>query len=196
MNVGRRDPFVLALVGLFLGLAAGACAVVVRRFFAIDLVANVVAVSGAAAALFGLFAFARSFENADRTTWRARATFALLYATTSLLLSVVLCNWLHEQTLKSLADRSQRVVNALYAFRRDNETFPTKLDELVPRYLPAVPRPSMRGDPPYDYARDDRGRFELSVSLVGTGEGARLFYRSSTDYPPDVEVLRAWGFEE
>ncbi|MCE9594051.1 MAG: hypothetical protein K8S98_07655 [Planctomycetes bacterium] len=196
MSAGRRDPFVMALVGFFLGLGLGAISVVVRRFFAYEGVAHVVALSGGVAAAFGLVALMRSFRANERDTWRPRATFGLLYATISLLLSVVLCHWLHMQTLMSAADRSQKVVNALYAFRRDAENFPTKLDELVPRYLPELPRPSMRGDPPYEYARDEKGRFELSISLVGTGEGTRLFYRSSNDYPATATVVRAWGYEE
>lgn len=193
---GRRDALVLSLVGLAAGLGAGALAVVVRRFFATELVARLVAALGLASAAFGVFALARAFARGERERWRARAIPALVFATLALFLSVVVCDWLQAQTLKSLADRSQRLVDALYAYRREHQAFPERLEQLVPELLPALPRTSMRGDPPYEYARDPQGGFELWVDLRGTGEGERLFYRSAGDYPPQVEVLRAWGFEE
>ncbi len=193
---GRRDPWVMSLVGLFLGLGAGALAIVVRRFFATDVLADLVAGAGFAAAAFGLFSLVRSFAPSARALWRPRATAFLVFASLSLFLSVFVCGWLHTQTLKSLADRSQKVVDALYAYRRDHEAFPTALDELVPAYLPAIPPTAMRNDPTYSYQREPSGQFELSVDLKATGEGTRLFYRSGSDYPADVEVVRAWGFVE
>lgn len=191
-----RDAWVMSLFGLACGLVAGFVAIVVRRFFATDLVANVVALAGTGAALFGVGALVRSFARGRRATWRPRATAALLFAVVSLLLSVVVCGWLHTQTLKALADRSQKLVDALYAYRRDQSTFPERLDELVPAYLPRIPPTSMRNDPTYEYRREAADRFELWIDLRATGEGTRLFYRSASDYPPGTEVLRAWGFDD
>jgi hypothetical protein len=192
---GRRDAWVMALVGFSSGLTAGLIAIVVRRFFATDAVVDVVAAAGVAAAAFGAFALVRSFASGARALWRPRATAALLFATLSLFLSIVVCGWLHRQTLASLADRSQKVVDALYAFKRDRGEFPATLDALLAEHLAEIPRTAMRGDPTYAYVREAKDRFELSVDLHGTGEGSRLFYRSSSDYAPGVEVVRAWGFE-
>lgn len=191
-----RDAWVMSIFGLACGLLAGLVAVVTRRFFATELVADVVSFAGAGAAFFGVGALVRSFASGQAATWRPRATAALLFAVVSLFLSVVVCGWLHTQTLKALADRSQKLVDALYAYRRDQSTFPERLDELVPGYLPKLPPTSMRNDPPYEYRREAADRFELWIDLRATGEGTRLFYRSASDYPPDAEVLRAWGFDD
>jgi hypothetical protein len=62
------------------------------------------------------------------------------------------------------------MVASLELFRRETGRYPATLDELTPKFLPAVPHSVITGMRP-DYARVDAGHFRLSSA--GWSEGAK-----------------------
>lgn len=53
-------------------------------------------------------------------------------------------------------DRAARIVVALQLYRLDHKAYPEKLEELVPAYLPQLPRDLMVADGKFVYARKDK----------------------------------------
>jgi hypothetical protein len=70
--------------------------------------------------------------------------------------------------------RNLRVAFALAAFQRDHGRYPTRLDELAPKYLPDVPGDLFSGKA-LVYSHADKGYLLYSVGVNGKDEGGRSF---------------------
>jgi len=91
--------------------------------------------------------------------------------------------------LQTAADRCEQAqVNlhlafALAAYHRDNGNYPPKLEELVPKYMPAIPV-DLFSDKPLIYRLEGKGYLLYSVGPNGKDDGG-LFY---TDDPPGDDI--------
>jgi hypothetical protein len=68
--------------------------------------------------------------------------------------------------------RNQRLAFALAAYHRDHGRYPTKLDDLAPTYLAAVPN-DLFSEKPLIYRPADKGYLLYSVGVNGQDEGGR-----------------------
>ena len=64
-------------------------------------------------------------------------------------------NRLRMKAFAGLAERSRPLVEAIEAYAADRGEPPDKLEDLVPKYLPAVPGTGMRVYPKYEYIKKD-----------------------------------------
>jgi hypothetical protein len=80
--------------------------------------------------------------------------------------------------------RNLHVAFALAAYHRDNGRYPAKLDDLAPKYLPAVPDDLFAGKP-LVYRPSDKGYLFYSVGVNGKDDGGRSF-----DDDPPADDLR------
>lgn len=135
---GRGRPLTavgppLAVVGVAplagLGLA--------QRVFGADAL-ELGAIAGIAAAAYALVAQLRTRERGVAAAQGAmRATAGAL-----VILAIFLANWRAEAYQTGARDvTAQRLLDALEAFKREEGVYPDRLAELVPGYLPEVPRP-------------------------------------------------------
>lgn len=83
-----------------------------------------------------------------------------------------------EQTQANL-----HIALALAAYRADQKAYPARLEELVPKYLPAVPADLFSGKP-LVYAVEDDGYLLYSVGVNGVDEGGRW----RDDNPPGDDL--------
>ncbi|HVS39895.1 MAG TPA: hypothetical protein VMS17_30335, partial [Gemmataceae bacterium] len=79
--------------------------------------------------------------------------------------------------------RNVQIAFALAAYRRDHGSYPAKLDDLAPKYLPAVPNDIFSGGP-LVYHPSDKGYLFYSVGVNGRDEGGRSF----EDDPPGDDL--------
>jgi hypothetical protein len=68
--------------------------------------------------------------------------------------------------------RNEQIAFALAAYRRDHGDYPAKLDDLAPKYLPAVPDDLFSGGP-LIYRPSDKGYLFYSIGVNGFDEGGR-----------------------
>ncbi len=115
-----------------------------------------------------LWSMARTTERPMRLE-RAKLALITFSLVVGSVLSVVLDNWLAR-------GRAERVVAAVEQFQRELQRYPASLDELVPTYLPAVPRAK-------PLTLGQFGEFWYSPGSE-PGKGADKPFLSYTDLPP------------
>jgi hypothetical protein len=96
---------------------------------------------------------------ATRRIAETAAAFCAAYVVAGLL-GMIATDRARKYTFARLGSRSAGLVTAIHAFEVDHRRPPSSLHELVPGYLPAVPRTGMGAYPDYYYkyeARDDGG---------------------------------------
>jgi hypothetical protein len=73
------------------------------------------------------------------------------------------------------------VVAGLMAYKQDHGTYPATLEELVPQYLPAVPKPPL-GQQKWEYelTPDNAELFNLHVLRTSARSGAFFGYDITT----------------
>jgi hypothetical protein len=96
----------------------------------------------------------------------------------------------------SLERRNPELIKAIEAYAYENGTPPATLAQLVPDYLPAIPRTGIAVRPDYDYepkpglcgfARDRPSDWNLSVSIGGALIMHQVFYCPGS---------RTWNYEQ
>ena len=98
--------------------------------------------------------------------------------------------------MRSFAQRSQFLINAISSYERDHSAPPHSLEDLVPEYLPAVPNTDMMAYPEYCYHAGNEARehyadnpWALSVFTPGGGINFdMMLYFPKQNYPD-----RAYG---
>jgi hypothetical protein len=141
--------------------------------------------------------------------YRARAARVLVLAV-AVIVGTAVGMWLgpiHKmRRVREVASSAMPFVLAIQAFERGEGRPPQHLDELVPRYLPAIPSTGMRGNSEWRYIHgtDARAYGENSwVLLVHTsGPGLnfdQLMYFPNQDYPEfghggRIERMGAWAY--
>jgi hypothetical protein len=83
--------------------------------------------------------------------------------------------------------RNLHVAFALAAYHRDHGRYPAKLDELAPRYLPAVPDDLFSGKPLL-YRLSEKGYLFYSVGVNGRDEGGRWYDDNPAGDDPGVRM--------
>jgi hypothetical protein len=90
------------------------------------------------------------------------AAFCAAYVMAGLL-GMIATDRARRYAFTGLGSRSAGLVTAIHAFEVDHRRPPSSLHELVPVYLPAVPRTGMGAYPHYRYAARDDGGWRLWV---------------------------------
>jgi hypothetical protein len=117
-------------------------------------------------------------------------------------------NGLRMNAFARLGERSRPLVEAIEAYAADRGEPPDKLQELVPKYLPAVPGTGMRACPEYEYRKkDDPEKWGYGsnpwVLTVQTPSGGinwdEFMYFPLRDYPEhgyggSLERLGDWAY--
>ena len=62
---------------------------------------------------------------------------------------------------------------ALAAYRADHGAYPAKLDELVPKYVEAIPKDIFNNDADLHYTRQDNGFLLYSFGRNGIDDGGK-----------------------
>jgi hypothetical protein len=132
-----------------------------------------------------------------------RATRLVALATLSALAvhvasSMLIGPRLHEwwvQRLTPVVQRAGPLLGAIQQFEQEHGAPPTKLEALIPRYLPAVPGTGLAGYPAYEYEVDSDGRWTLSVDVShGVLDWTHLVYNPLQTYPPRARRLGEWAY--
>lgn len=111
------------------------------------------------------------------------------------------------QGIAAFAERSQTLIAAIEKYEREQGEPPEALSELVPDYLPAIPRTGMEAYPQYLYFSGDavRKRYAgndwvlrvLTPTLVVNLDEMFYFPRQNYaewDWAPDVEPVGTWVY--
>jgi hypothetical protein len=99
---------------------------------------------------------------ATRRIAETAAAFCAAYVVAGLL-GMIATDRARKYTFAGLGSRSAGLVTAIHAFEVDHRRPPSSLHELVPAYLPAVPRTGMGAYPHYEYQTRDGGGWRLWV---------------------------------
>ena len=71
-------------------------------------------------------------------------------------------------------NRNLHLAFALAAYRHDHGSYPEKLDDLAPKYLPAIPDDLFSGKA-LIYRPDEKGYLLYSVGVNGKDDGGRTY---------------------
>lgn len=103
--------------------------------------------------------------------------------------------------LKLFTERARPLIRAIEAYSDANGSPPSSLQDLVPAYLPEVPRTGVGSAPEYTYYRTDPAStqgnpwvLELGVS-TGSMNWDSLIYYPLQNYPPGaIEPVAEWAY--
>lgn len=103
-----------------------------------------------------------------------------------------------------LADRGKSLVNAIEEYEHATGALPRTLDQLVPDYLPDVPRTGMSAYPNYEYATEsgmcpNDNAWNITILTGEVLNFDMFFYCPKKNYPPDVggnwvEAIGEWAY--
>jgi len=106
----------------------------------------------------------------------------------------------------ALAERSTPLVQAIHRFDKENGRPPASLDDLVPRYLPAIPSTGMGAYPRYEYVagNEAKQRYANPWALyihtsINFANFDMFLYFPNQDYPSEgyggiLERVRDWAY--
>jgi hypothetical protein len=82
-----------------------------------------------------------------------------------------------EATYEEVRAQTAPLIDAIDRYAKDNHAFPSVLSDLVPKYLPAVPRPP-RGASTWGYYNNHNSNFNLEIKT----SSARIWYSGRTGW--------------
>ena len=92
--------------------------------------------------------------------------------------------------MNEIIDRAQPLIDAIQHYAKDMGHPPPTLDDLVPKYIAAIPGTGLDICPSYLYSVDMKsGRWSISVKLGAIGF-RHIAYSPSNDYSITVTPLR------
>ena len=107
---------------------------------------------------------------------------------------------IRHEAFVGVANRGAPLVEAIRRYEKENGEQPSKLDDLVPRYLQDIPGTGLRGYPEFVYWQARQGEWLLEMRCrSGLKSSEKLVYRPSGEYPRKVfgaeaVPIGAWAY--
>jgi len=150
-----------------------------------------------------------------KKVWRIRLILLSILSIMCLLIQVGLYHIMPQfkhNACRTIISRGQVLVDAISSYQQDHDSYPDRLEALVPAYIDKIPETGIRGFPYFEYEilnpaeykypipeMGDKPVYELRVKLERVFKWDRVFYWPVDKYPAliyggDVERIGKWAY--
>ncbi len=128
--------------------------------------------------------------------------FVIILNFAGILCGIFLNNHSQNSAFNNAAINGERITTALRKYHSEHDAYPNSLKELVPKYLPSIPKTGLRRYPVFEYEKEVVAErtgvegYEIRITFVHEMEAwTYLLYRSGGKCPDYCDpVSRGWMY--